>query len=145
MDRKHFVKLMGVSCIGATFPIGFSSCSPVHYVTVGMDNQQLSIPKSEFTGIKKDVEFIRSFVVVESPALQFPIVVYRYSDKEYGALWTECTHQNCEVKPHDTLITCPCHGSEYDINGRVLEGPAEANLKSFKVSSDNDTIHVHLT
>jgi cytochrome b6-f complex iron-sulfur subunit len=144
MDRKHFVKIIGVSCIGAAFPIGFSSCSPVHYVTIELNNQQLSIPKSEFTGIKKDVEFIRAFVVVESPTLQFPIAVYRHSEKKYSALWTECTHQNCEVKPHDTLLTCPCHGSEYDISGGVLEGPAESALKSFQVSSDNETVYVHL-
>ena len=135
---------MSATCIGATLPIGISSCAVVHYVNVQEGNQQLAISKKEFVGIKKEKEFIRAFVVVESPTLQFPVVVYRHSNENFTALWSECTHQNCEVKPHDTLLSCPCHGSEYDINGGVVEGPAEENLKSFRVSTDNENIYVHL-
>ncbi len=144
MDRKHFIKIVGASCVGAIVPLGISSCSPVHFVTASLDNNKLVVRKNEFIGIKKEVEFVRTFIAIESPTLQFPIIVYRHSDENYTALWTECTHQNCEVKPHDTLLSCPCHGSEFDVNGGVLEGPAESDLKVFEVSTDNDNIHVHI-
>lgn len=144
MDRKHFIKIVGASCMGAIVPLGISSCSPVHYVTASLDKNKLVVAKSEFIGIKKEDEFTRTFIVIESPTLQFPIAVYRHSDDNYTALWTECTHQNCEVKPNENLLTCPCHGSEFDVNGGVLEGPAESDLKIFKVSTDNDNIYVHI-
>ena len=73
-----------------------------------------------------------------------PIFVLK-KEGTFSAVLMLCTHKECEVSPFGKELHCPCHGSEYDINGGVLEGPAEASLKSFKVSSDNDTIHVHLT
>ncbi len=144
MDRKDFIKIVGASCMGAIVPLGISSCSPVHYVTASLDKNKLVVAKSEFIGIKKEDEFTRTFIVIESPTLQFPIAVYRHSDDNYTALWTECTHQNCEVKPNENLLTCPCHGSEFDVNGEVLEGPAESDLKMFEISTDNDNIYVHI-
>lgn len=43
-----------------------------------------------------------------------------------------CTHLGCNVKKNENALVCPCHGSEFDSNGRVTRGPAETNLKSYK-------------
>jgi nitrite reductase/ring-hydroxylating ferredoxin subunit len=42
-----------------------------------------------------------------------------------------CTHLGCTVRDNSGFLKCPCHGSEYDINGAVTRGPADANLKSY--------------
>ena len=143
MERSHFIRLIGVSCLGATFPLSITGCASVHYFSSTVHEDILKIPISEFEGIKKDQTFTRKFIVVESPSLDFPIALYKESGN-YTALWTECTHQNCEVKPRDGIMTCPCHGSEFDTSGSVLEGPAELPLKSFRVSTDQSLIYVHL-
>ena len=42
-----------------------------------------------------------------------------------------CSHMGCMVdydKNKNKLI-CPCHGSEFEINGTVTEGPARDNLE----------------
>ncbi|MFZ5475910.1 MAG: ubiquinol-cytochrome c reductase iron-sulfur subunit [Myxococcota bacterium] len=42
------------------------------------------------------------------------------------ALSATCTHLGCTVRenPEKDGFTCPCHGSRYDREGRVLGGPA---------------------
>jgi Rieske Fe-S protein len=42
-------------------------------------------------------------------------------------------------------LVCPCHGSEYDLLGRVLEGPAERPLTRFPVSVEGDDLVIVLT
>jgi Rieske Fe-S protein len=51
----------------------------------------------------------------------------------YHAVSARCTHQGCEVKPAREFLTCPCHGSTFDREGRVVRGPAQAPLARFPV------------
>lgn len=48
---------------------------------------------------------------------------------EYGINPT-CTHLGCTVnwQPEKDRFVCPCHGSQYDSQGRVLKGPAQHAL-----------------
>ncbi|AHX11535.1 ubiquinol-cytochrome c reductase, iron-sulfur subunit [Neorickettsia helminthoeca str. Oregon] len=40
-----------------------------------------------------------------------------------------CTHLGCvPISNPDGTFFCPCHGSYYDTSGRVVAGPAPANL-----------------
>jgi len=42
-----------------------------------------------------------------------------------------CTHMGCMVNydKNTNKLICPCHGSEFEINGKVTEGPARDNLE----------------
>jgi cytochrome b6-f complex iron-sulfur subunit len=63
------------------------------------------------------------------------------------AMTTTCTHQGCDLATGEissTTITCPCHGSQYDLNGTVVRGPAPHSLTHYAVSIAADgTITVH--
>jgi cytochrome b6-f complex iron-sulfur subunit len=87
---------------------------------------------------------LRQFVALKIEKVSFPIVLYRMSDDAYSALYLKCTHQGCEVRPNDQLLACPCHGSEFDRQGKVLEGPAEKPLKKFPVETDAENIYITL-
>ena len=39
-----------------------------------------------------------------------------------------CTHLGCQVKVIEKGFTCPCHGSRFDLQGNVLNGPATQPL-----------------
>ena len=41
-----------------------------------------------------------------------------------------CTHKGCTVNAPDKEgnLQCPCHGSRYDVNGSVIQGPAKKAL-----------------
>lgn len=45
-----------------------------------------------------------------------------------------CTHLGCNVRHLGTGFECPCHGSQYDENGRVTKGPAPKPLAWYALS-----------
>jgi len=40
-----------------------------------------------------------------------------------------CTHQGCIVEEKEGKYICPCHKAEFDLEGRVIKGPAKKNLE----------------
>jgi Rieske Fe-S protein len=52
--------------------------------------------------------------------------VYRDEAGGLHAVSLRCTHLGCLVRFNaaETSWDCPCHGSRFDVDGRVLEGPA---------------------
>ena len=59
---------------------------------------------------------------------------YRDKDGHVHVVDTTCTHMGCEVNWNSAEKSwdCPCHGSRFDIYGKVIEGPALRNLNSGK-------------
>lgn len=58
------------------------------------------------------------------------------------ALSLVCTHLGCTVSVTPEGMVCPCHGSRFDRNGRVLSGPAERSLPRLTVEQDGTTLVV---
>jgi Rieske Fe-S protein len=59
------------------------------------------------------------------------IAVYRDPDGRLHERTAACTHLGCVVAWNPVADTwdCPCHGSRFDPYGRVLAGPAVADLE----------------
>jgi Rieske Fe-S protein len=45
-----------------------------------------------------------------------------------------CTHLGCIVAPEPEGFACPCHGSRFARDGRVVKGPAPSPLTWFEMS-----------
>jgi len=55
------------------------------------------------------------------------------------ALSAYCTHRKCKLEAESNRsFNCPCHGSTFDPNGKVTEGPAKHDLPTLP-SFTNDT------
>jgi len=53
------------------------------------------------------------------------------------ALSSFCTHRRCKLAAEaDRSFYCPCHGSTFDPNGKVKEGPARRDLPALPVVTD---------
>ena len=63
-----------------------------------------------------------------------PLYVLRLESGQFAVLSPICTHQGCTVDIQGPRLVCPCHGSTYDRQGRVLRGPAERALSQYVVS-----------
>jgi Rieske Fe-S protein len=74
------------------------------------------------------------------------ILVIRVSQSKFISLNLTCTHKHCEVEYDGSSFECPCHGSQYSKYGKVTQGPAKNNLKSYKTefNSDDDTLTVYI-
>lgn len=59
---------------------------------------------------------------------------YKDEDGEVTVVDTTCTHMGCELAWNNAERSwdCPCHGSRFDKDGTVLEGPAVEPLKQLK-------------
>lgn len=75
-----------------------------------------------------------------------PIIIARVDDRTFAALDALCTHMQCTVAYNALNITldCPCHASSYEIDGRVIGGPAILPLRSFTASSDGTNLTIAL-
>lgn len=66
------------------------------------------------------------------------VVVTQPTEGDIRVLSISCTHTGCAVTGISDTITCPCHGSQFDLTGTVLSGPASAPLPAvdFTVAGD---------
>jgi 3-phenylpropionate/trans-cinnamate dioxygenase ferredoxin component len=67
-------------------------------------------------------------------------------DGTLHAFGNVCTHRQCPLAKGDlegTTVTCPCHGSQFDVTtGVVLSGPAEDPVPSYLVRIEDDAIQI---
>jgi Rieske Fe-S protein len=69
-----------------------------------------------------------------------PIYVLSLGNRRFAALSPICTHLGCTVEIEQSRLVCPCHGSNYDREGRVLRGPAEHPLTRYPVELTADDV-----
>jgi cytochrome b6-f complex iron-sulfur subunit len=68
-------------------------------------------------------------------------------DGGFMAISRQCTHLGCTVPWMEDAkrFTCPCHASEFDITGHVINAPAPRALDIFAVSIENNIVVVDIS
>ena len=141
MERRDFIKNCTMLCTGGiVLSALFQGCGSIHYAASSIEVNKIKVNKAEFIDTKNGE---RKFVVVRSESLQFPICIYK-QNSEYVAVYMQCTHQGCELQPNKSSLVCPCHGSEFSTDGKVMSPPADKDLKQFKISTTNENIYIEL-
>jgi Rieske Fe-S protein len=79
-------------------------------------------------------------LAIQPPGFTDPVYVLSASNGEVRALSPICTHRGCTVEVEGERLVCPCHGSVYDREGRVLRGPAERSLTRFTARLAGDRL-----
>jgi cytochrome b6-f complex iron-sulfur subunit len=85
------------------------------------------------------------------PAKDFPIgiptflpqekvYVFRDEAKGFAATSAVCTHLGCTVQwfNNDRTFHCPCHGSVFTADGKVVHGPAPRPLEWMEITLAKD-------
>ncbi len=118
LSRRKFLVLAGAAASTSA-----CSSSPVSPASIGdvvtVDASTLANPSLEAVG-------------------SLPVCIGRDSGGIYAMTLT-CTHMGCNIgggTVAPTGLVCPCHGSHYDANGNVTQGPAPAPLQHFAVTAD---------
>ena len=79
--------------------------------------------------------------LVQSPAGSF--LVTRTNQDTFVALAAQCTHYICTVKNFSgSVYVCPCHGSQFDVTGQVVHGPATKPLQQYATRFSGGTLRI---
>ena len=73
------------------------------------------------------------------------ILLVHTSDRLY-AVSSRCTHLGCDVAYDKASgrIVCPCHNSQYALDGSNLNGPAKRPLQRYEVTREQGQVIVTL-
>jgi nitrite reductase/ring-hydroxylating ferredoxin subunit len=128
-SRKDFLKIGGkVSCavlLAGTSTSVLESCSSVKVLPAKSENGKVKIPLSAFAET--------SMRIVRVEGLQYDVLVAKKPDDTYSAVLMRCSHQDWNLTANAKGLFCGLHGSTFDLNGAVKNGPATEALKVFKI------------
>jgi Rieske Fe-S protein len=135
-SRREFLKSMIVFAGVVAITTAFSF--------VGQIKQ--SLPTSTTTGLPAGAVANISQVSAGSPAyFEYPtgypnVLLEKSGGGGLIALSMLCTHVCCQLTYDSTnnQLYCPCHGSLFDENGNVINGPAVVALPSIQFTTDSN-------
>jgi len=117
-NRRTFLRI-AVAGAAAIFVFIWNKLTLQHIQTAGQKLFTFPFNKN------KEVTFSGDFIIVNREEMQ--------------VFSAHCTHLGCKIdKMQGDRFVCPCHGSEYDLNGNVIKGPAHRNLSELKASVSDD-------
>jgi Rieske Fe-S protein len=134
-DRRRFLQQISRGLVGAVAAQSAASLASA-CAHVGVP----AAPTGS-TGTVVDVSTLStdgSSVVARVPGPDgAPILVTRVHGR-LRALSLHCTHEGCPVgsTPVNGVLRCPCHGSQFDLEGNVLHGPADEPLGQYETHYD---------
>ena len=116
-------------------------CSGVLRLAAEAENGSVTIPRAQLTTLWTD----GAPAVVALGAGAGSIVLWPLEDGGVRAIGATCTHLGCDVRPSGEFLLCPCHGSTFAADGRVLRGPATRPLPVHPVAIAEDAVTIQLT
>jgi cytochrome b6-f complex iron-sulfur subunit len=136
MDRKEFLSLLGISAAAFTVGSCLQACSkggttPGAPPTV---NFNLDLTQQANSALNTNGGYIYSNGVV----------VAKTNQGAYIAVSQVCPHQGSTIIYQSSIndFFCPSHGSTFAPNGKVVQGPALTNLKSYSTQLNGTMLHV---
>jgi len=93
------------------------------------EDNPTSINKSQSKLIIDSLSYGQGAIIEEDP--KNPIAVYKDKSGQVRTFSAKCTHLGCTVtwNPLEQSFDCPCHGSRFFNNGKVINGPANSELE----------------
>jgi cytochrome b6-f complex iron-sulfur subunit len=74
-----------------------------------------------------------------------PVLLIHTPGGQFRALSARCTHLGCVVQYQETPTPhfgCNCHGSQFDMNGMNISGPAPKPLPPYRVTLSGTSLFV---
>ena len=134
-DRRGFVQLAA----GALAALVLPGCAAHAVDTVEPIDGALRLSLLRYPQLGRPGGAVR----VRPAGTESTIYVLALEPSGVAAVSPICTHQGCTVAVEGRLLVCPCHGSTYDREGRVLRGPATQPLRAFEVTLTETEVVVH--
>ena len=127
ISRRDFLKLSARGLLGLSGILGLGGL--IRFLSFEPDPP----PPQQF-----DVGLGSNYPVGSRTVLQSIPAILIHSEKGFSALSLTCSHLGCTVEAKPDEFDCPCHGSRYDKDGKLLAGPATKGLSALRVETTSD-------
>lgn len=143
MERREFIKNACVSCgvisLMSTFPLTLlQSCTSLPMLRTSSVNKNIVIGKTKLDPAK-------NLFILRNDDLQYDVLLVKDKDNTYYALYMQCTHQDNPVTANDKGLNCSVHGSTFDLEGKVTNGPAIHELKRYSVTEAGENLIINIS
>lgn len=126
---------MGVLTAGIAIN-GLTSCVTFPVVKLASKENKLFVELASLSQNKMNI--------IRPTDLDYDVFINELENGEYVALVLKCTHQDWNLAANPKGFNCSLHGSAFDINGKVVQGPATKSLKKLNYYKDNNQLIIHL-
>jgi Rieske Fe-S protein len=127
LSRRDFLKLARTALLTASGLLGLGGLM-----------RFLSYPSQPPAPTEFDLGPASDYATASSTLLPDVPALLVHSDRGFTAFSLACTHLGCTVESQSDGFTCPCHGSRFDLQGKVIRGPASKSLVSLRVEIGSD-------
>jgi nitrite reductase/ring-hydroxylating ferredoxin subunit/uncharacterized membrane protein len=110
---------------------------------IGVNQTAFESPPEDWTAVADDGD-VADGALVRVVAGETGILLVR-RDGELHAMLDRCSHRGCSLAKgslDDGVVTCPCHGSRFALDGTLVRGPATAPQPSLEVRVSGGKIEV---
>lgn len=146
MKRREFVSWIGAGVIATSLPVALAACNsspdPATENSADSPADDTSADASNFVVVGTVADLAEQGYLTNTDALGEPIIVIQdpQNSNSLIALSSKCTHKQCDVAWQEDLFACPCHGSKFNPDGSVVNGPATEPLKSYTARIEGDSV-----
>lgn len=137
MDRKEFLIKFGKGTAAAVAFTCLGGCGESDGIT--------SPPPQNVDFVLDLTESANSSLNnVGGSLLRNGIIIGRISETEFTAVSQACTHQGTTVQFQlsNNRFHCPNHGSNFSLQGNVINGPAASPLKKYNTELNENLLRV---
>ena len=150
-NRREFVKdaLTGIGTVafGSFIMINQSSCSEGSPTAPTDSNGETSITIDLSLSENNSLLTIGGVLALAANELDSSgMLLYRQSESTVKVYSRNCTHAGCTIGGFSSsgISSCQCHGSMFDTNGNVINGPAAIPLNQYSATISEDIVTITL-
>ncbi len=142
MDRRAFLKWVGVGWVASCLPVAIAACVQTNQSSETTQPQSTSSGGYQAVGSVAGLNHAGQLLNKQSPV--GPVLLVRVSPNNCLAVNPTCPHAGCTVAwvAGQKKFHCPCHGAEFGPDGEVLKGPARKPLKTYAVKIEGNSVKV---
>ncbi|MBW4559937.1 MAG: ubiquinol-cytochrome c reductase iron-sulfur subunit [Mojavia pulchra JT2-VF2] len=138
MKRRDFINWVGLGWIASSLPVAIAACS-------SQTNAPTSSVSGDWQKVGTSTDLDKTGQLLEKNSPVGAVLVIGTSKTEnIIAVNPTCAHAGCIVTWQEQAkkFSCPCHGSEFGVDGKVQKGPATEPLKTYAAKIEGNSVVV---
>lgn len=138
MDRREFLLSTCKACAAMVLvpAAALEGCAP--------SGKALAV-KDGVIEVPMDALGSNGTAIVKAKGIGNKLMLVKRADGSFTALELNCPHKNGPLKQQGGHLVCQWHGSRFDLEGKVQNGPAKQDLKRYTTELSGDKLRILLT